>query len=131
MTLGGREGEKDGGEERRESQGKVSAVTVTCDYGHEVQGHLHCNLTPSLVKGQTQNTITQEGCLNREIIQECSPCIFFVKNITLLCISSFLLVRTANGHNLIKFLLLILPRPWHWTVGASGVVIITAHCAVT
>lgn len=37
MTLGGREGGKDG-EEKGESQRKVNAVTVTCDYGHEVQG---------------------------------------------------------------------------------------------
>lgn len=38
---------------------KVIAVTVTCDYDHEVQGHLHCNLSLSLVKGQAKYTISQ------------------------------------------------------------------------
>lgn len=53
---GGREGEKEE-EEERASQGKVNAVTVTCDYGHEVQGHLHRDLSLSLDKGQHRNTM--------------------------------------------------------------------------
>lgn len=46
---------------------KVNAVPVTCDYGHEVQGHLHCNLSLSPVKGQPRKTIAHKGFLYREM----------------------------------------------------------------
>lgn len=133
--LGGREGEKMA-RRKRESWGKVIAVTVTCDYSHEVQGYLHCNLSLSPDKGRPQNTITQYGYSNggnhiREFGLDilCSHPYFSV--IACLFPHSYCSVAAANGHSLIKFLVLILPRPWHWTVGASGVVIITVHCAVT
>lgn len=61
MTLGGvEEGRKKMVRRRRGGKRvKVIAVTVTCDYDHEVQGHLHCNLSLSLVKGQAKYTISQ------------------------------------------------------------------------
>lgn len=63
---GGREGEKMARREG-ERRGKVNVVTVTCDYGRGVQGHLLCNLFLSPTKGQPQSTITQYGYWNREI----------------------------------------------------------------
>lgn len=56
---GGEGKETEKAKRKGESQEKVNANPVTCDYGREVQGRLHSNLSLSPRKGQHKSLETR------------------------------------------------------------------------